>query len=223
MLGIREAFKSAISEFGQRAVFWLELCVLYVLWVNFSGFLRQLDCIGATWFLLILIQLVDFIVYAGLINIAILAGRKQPYAFSDVIVKDSKLWRFLFVAIILAFLAAFLSFALARSTGFTTVLLGLMMALVALLLLMKFSFVPFYILGENIGIVTSIKKSWALADCQVVLSLIFYFLAMIIAALPFSLIDMLLASYHISVVSFLTPLGLLVLSSLYLQAAPKSE
>lgn len=222
MSGIREAIRSAISEFRQRAVFWLELCVLYVVWVNFSGFLRQLDCIGANWFLLILIQLVDFIVYAGLINIAVLAGRKQPYAFSDIIVKDNKLWRFLVIAIILAFSAALLSFVLARSTGFTAALLGLMMILAVLLLLIKFSFVPFYILGENAGILTSIRKSWVFSDCRVVFSLILYFLVMIIAALPFSLIDMLFASCHISVVSFITPLGLLVLSYLYQQGASKA-
>jgi hypothetical protein len=215
MLRIREAFKSAISEFGQRAIFWTELCVLYVVWVNFSNFLQQLDCISSNWFLGIVVQLVGLVIYAGLINIAILASSKQEYALKDVIVKGNKLWRFLVVAVITAILVSLLSFMMVNSRGLTAALLGIIMLLAVFLVFIKFSFVPFYILGENVSIISSIKKSWKLSDCQVILSLLLYFLAMVIAVLPFSLIDMLLVSCHISVVSFITPFGLLALGFLY--------
>lgn len=221
MSGIRGAIMSAISEFGQRPLFWTKLCVLYVVWINFSCFLRQLDCVSANWFLLIVIQLVDFVVYAGLINIAYLASGKEECDLKDIIVKDNKLGRFLLTAVVLAIVASLLSFMLVHSRGFTAALLGILMLLAVFLLFIKFSFVPFYILGESSGIVASIAQSWTLSDCRVILTLILYFGAMVIVILPFSLIDMLLVPYHISVVSFATPPGLLVLGYMYRQAAHK--
>ncbi|MCE5285157.1 MAG: hypothetical protein LLG02_04805 [Pelosinus sp.] len=221
MLRIRAALKSASSEYGQRAIFWTELCVLYVVWVNFSGLLQRFDGISANWFLLILVQIVDLVVYAGVINIAVLASSKQEYSLKDIVLRADKLGRFLVVAVIPAALVLVLSFMLAHSRGLTAALLGIVMLLTILLLFIKFSFVPFYIMGDNAGIISSIKQSWSLSSCPVAMSLILFFLAMVIAVLPLSLIDMLLASWHISIVSYITPLGLLVLGYLYQQAVQK--
>jgi hypothetical protein len=168
-------------------------------------------------------HLVDVVIYAGIINIAFLASHEQKYALRDIVVKDIKLLRFLVVAVILAALVLLLSFLLLHSAGLTAALLGIIMVVVMLLLFTKFSFVPFYILGENVSIVSSIKKSWALSDCQVIMSLILYFLAIVIAVLPLSLIDTLFISWHISIVSYITPLGLLALGHLYQQAVQKSQ
>lgn len=223
MLSIREAFKFVISEYGKQITFWTELCVLYVVWVNFASFLRHLEGIGTNWGMIIVVQLVELVLYAGIINIAILASSKQEYALKYIVVKGASLGKFLVVAVIPAIFVSFLTFLLAHATGLAAALLGIILLLGMLLFFVKFSFVLFYIIGENTNIISSIKQSWALSNCPVVMSLILYFLAMIIAVLPLSLIDMFIAPCHISIVSYITPLGLLALGHLFQQAIKKVE
>lgn len=222
MLKIPDAFKFAFSEFRQKTAFWAELCVLYVAWSNISGILHRNESIGSNWLLLIVTQIVDLVVYAGIVNVAVLASGRQSYSLRDALVKADKLWRFVVVALIPAFVIVVLTFLLAHSSGISAALLGSIMLLVVFILFIKFSFVPFYLMEKNDSIISSIKKSWALSDCQVVVSLFLYFLSMVVAVLPLGIIDMILAPCHISIVSCITPFGLLVLGNLYQQATQKS-
>lgn len=216
---IKEAFRFALNQYSNRVVFWTELCVLYVVWTNLSGYFHRLDFVSTNWWLIVVVKLVDLVIYAGLINIAVLASGSKEYSLKSIVVKVNKLWRFVAVAAIAAAVVLLLTFAMVRSAGIAAALLGALMLLGIFILFIKFSFVPFYLLEKDAGITLSIKQSWELSDCQVMQRLMLYFLGMIILVLPFSIVDVLIAPIGISIVSYITPFGLLVLGYLYQQAA----
>lgn len=190
VINILEAYRFILAELQKKPAFWCGIAVVSVIAANIGIKIPQIGGIFI------------FILLVGVMNLGLRAVHNLHYGIADLVVQPETYLR---ICLSLTFLATYfvtLFMAEAFLAGKVSLLLGALLkisflkagqfVLVIFLLgwfLLKVSFVPYYIIGRNLGAAASIVESWR-DSSMIKLKM---FLAVLLISLPFYILKAILS------------------------------
>lgn len=213
MLSTTEAYAFAFRAIKEKPLFWLYIMLMTIVLSNIAEWQKNNAIV------VVLITIIDFMLYLGIINVAIKTVSDKEYSIEDLFVKPGIFARYIGLVVIML-LPGMVMFGLpliSISLGGFLIFSGLLGVgtLGMIYVLLRLWFAPYYLLQQGFSILQSLKTSWNECTYKVSLSLLLATLWIILISIPFMIIDS--QFDHLRTTSLTTPILVLSTAHLYMQ------
>lgn len=218
MLSTTEAYAFTFRVIKERPLFWLSIMFMTTVLSSIADWQKN-DVI-----VVLLLGIIDFVLYVGIINVAINTVTDKEYSFEDLLVKPRTFMRYIAIVTLMVLAGMVIYLPLIVGLPFITKSADSFLTFYGLFVigtlgmsyvLIRLWFAPYYLLHQEISILQSLKAAWNECTYKISLSLLIAILWIIVINIPFITIDS--QFEHLRTTSLTTPILLLSTVHLYMQ------